>query len=323
MNIGLVGLGHLGKIHLKLIRESAAFHLAGIYDTDQALAGELAGKYGTRAFATYDELLQHCDVVDVVTPTMTHFDIAAKAIRKGRHVFIEKPVTDNLDDAKKLNALANEAGVKIQVGHVERFNPAFLAAKPYIDHPMFIEVHRLAPFNVRGTDISVVLDLMIHDIDLILSIVNSNIRHISAAGTTVVCNTSDIANARIEFENGCVANITANRIAFQPLRKVRLFQKNCYISMDLQNKTTEIARLRPQTPNKHNNMVIDTGTAKQEIYLEHPIIQPVNAIKYELESFHDSILQQTTPVVSIRHAIMALEISLRIEELINAKLVGC
>ncbi len=322
MNIGLVGLGHLGKIHLKLIRESAAFHLAGIYDTDLALARELAGKYGTTAFATYEELLQHCDVVDVVTPTMTHFDLAAKAIRKGKHVFIEKPVTDNLDDARKLAALANEAGVKIQVGHVERFNPAFLAAKSYIDHPMFIEVHRLAPFNIRGTDISVVLDLMIHDIDLILSIVNSNIRHISAAGTTVVCNTSDIANARIEFENGCVANITANRIAFQPLRKVRLFQKNCYISMDLQNKTTEIARLRPQTPNKHNNMVIDTGTTKQEIYLEHPIIQPVNAIKYELESFHDSILQQATPVVSIRHAIMALEISLRIEELINAKLAG-
>lgn len=311
----------MGKVHLKLITELSCFELAGIYDIDKALTKELADKYGIKACNSYEELLDTCEAVDIVTPTLTHHDIAAQAIRKGRHVFIEKPVTDNLADAKKLDALAQEARVKIQVGHVERFNPAFLAAMPYIENPMFIEIHRLAPFNVRGTDISVVLDLMIHDIDLTLSIVKSNIRHISATGAPVVCDTSDIANARIEFENGCVANITVNRIAFHPLRKLRLFQKNAYIHVDLQHKTTEIARMRlQQAGGKSHNVLIDKGFGpKQEVYLEHPIIQPINAIKFELESFYNCIVQKTQPIVSIHDAMKALDLSLKIDELVNAK----
>ncbi|MBS1638028.1 MAG: Gfo/Idh/MocA family oxidoreductase [Bacteroidetes bacterium] len=320
MNIGLVGLGHLGKIHLKLLQEVDTFRITGIYDIDQKLTAELAEKYRVKAFQNYDDLLNASDAIDIVTPTITHNELASRAIRKGKHVFIEKPVTDNPDDARKLSALAKEAGVKIQVGHVERFNPAFLAARPYIQNPQFIEIHRLAPFNVRGTDVSVIFDLMIHDIDLTLSLVNSNLKHIMATGTPVVCDTPDIANARLEFENGCVANITVSRVAFHATRKLRIFQKDCYINIDLHNKTTEIARLGPVSGNKHNNMVIDRGDGtKKEIRIEHPIIQPVNAIKFELESFYESIQTNTTPVVSIQDAIQALEVSSKIEETIRTK----
>lgn len=324
MEIGLVGLGHLGKIHLKLLAELSCFKIAGIYDTDTALTRELADKYQVKAFDSYEALLAASSCVDIVTPTLTHYELAAKAIRQGKHVFIEKPVTDNLADARKLQALGKEAGVNIQVGHVERFNPAYLAARPYIMQPVFLEVHRLAPFNVRGTDVSVVLDLMIHDIDLVLSVVKSNLRKLEAVGTPVVCSTADIANARLEFENGCVANITVNRVAFQPLRKLRIFQKDAYINIDLHHKTTEIARMKPVGTGKGSNLVIDKGdgSARQEIATEHPIIQPVNAIRYELEAFCDSIRQRSIPLVSIDDAINALDITLRVENSILAKSGG-
>lgn len=317
LNIGVLGAGHLGKIHIKLLKESKLYNLVGFYDPNSNATKAIEDEFNIKSFSTIEDLLSEVDVVDIVTPTLSHFKCAEKAIKQSKHVFIEKPITNTVDEAKKLIVLSQEANVQVQVGHVERFNPAFKSALPYCKHPMFIETHRLAQFNPRGTDVSVVLDLMIHDLDIILSVVNSNIKKISASGVAVVSDTPDIANARLEFDNGCVANLTASRISLKNMRKTRLFQKDAYISIDFLEKTTEVVRLQNVVGEPDPlSITIELGENKgmKEIYFEKPTVKPNNAIKEELESFANSIQNNTTPLVSIHDGYKALDVAHKIVE---------
>ena len=317
LKIGVLGAGHLGKIHIKLIQQIPEFELIGFYDLNKENAEKVAVEYNTTAFDTIDELISQVDAVDIVTPTLSHFDCAVKAMRQSKHVFIEKPITNTVEEARKLISLAEEAEVKVQVGHVERFNPAFTATKPYINKPMFIETHRLAQFNPRGTDVSVVLDLMIHDLDIILSIVNSNVRRISASGVAVVSDTPDIANARIEFDNGCVANLTTSRISLKNMRKTRIFQKDAYLSIDFLEKETEVVRLSNVVGEVDPlSVTIDLpdGKGQKLIYFEKPDIEKNNAIKDELTAFAQAIINNTTPPVTIHDGYNALDVAYKIIE---------
>jgi predicted dehydrogenase len=314
-DICLVGLGYLGKIHLKLLSENPNWNLIGIYDIDKKLTQELAAKYQVKAFSDFDEALQNCSVVDIVTPSNSHYELAERSIRAGKHVFIEKPVTSTLEEARQLKELIHEAGICFQVGHVERFNPAFIAALPYTGNPRFIEIHRLAQYNVRGTDVSVVLDLMMHDLDLVLNLVKSNVRRISATGARFVSQSADIANVRIEFDNGCVANITTNRLAFKNVRKFRVFTESNLVSINLLDKVTEVIKIKDASPNS-GNMVIDAGKnlPKKEIIFEHPVIQPANAINEELNAFFHCINSSRKSVVGIEDSIRVMELAFEIEE---------
>ncbi|MBA2612331.1 MAG: Gfo/Idh/MocA family oxidoreductase [Bacteroidetes bacterium] len=313
--IALVGLGHIGKIHLKILNDNPNWELVGVYDTDNRLCKELAAHYNIKAFSSLQETIDNCDVLDIVTPNNTHFEIAKTAMVNGKHIFIEQPVTTTIKEAKQLQNYINESGVCFQVGQVELFNPAFIAAKPYLLEPKFIEVHRLAQYNNRGTDVSVVLDLMLHDLELILYIVRSNVKRISASGGAFVSKTADIVNARIEFENGTVANITTNRIAFKNTRKFRVFAKDHFVSLDLLNKSTEVVKLK-NAPLNSKNLILDPGNglAKKEVVFEHPIILPTNAINEELNALHTSINSNKKAIVGIEDALRALELALEIEE---------
>ncbi|HTO38202.1 MAG TPA: Gfo/Idh/MocA family oxidoreductase [Brumimicrobium sp.] len=313
LKIGLIGVGHLGKIHLRLIKElSENFELVGIYDSNPEMLAEVSKEYNCKAFDTVEELLAVVDCVDVVTPTISHFEIAATAIKHSKHVFLEKPVTNTSSEARTLLSLAEEAEVKVQVGHVERFNPAFIAALPYLDQPMFIETHRLAQFNPRGTDVPVVLDLMIHDIDAILSVVKSRVRKISASGVAVVSDTPDIANTRIEFDNGCVANLTASRISLKNMRKSRFFQKDAYISVDFLTKEMEVVQMETVVGEPGPfDMIMEMGNGKpsKKITFNKPEIEQTNAIKEELRSFYEAIANDTLPIVSLEDGLLALEVA--------------
>ena len=316
LKIGVLGAGHLGKIHLKCIKQTDRYELVGFYDADAENARKVETDLSVKSFSSIDELIDQVDVVDIVTPTLSHFDCASKALKKFRHVFIEKPVVTTPEEARLLIDLAEEAGVKVQVGHVERFNPAFIAATPYIDNPMFIETHRLAQFNPRGTDVPVILDLMIHDLDIVLSIVKANIRKVSASGVAVVSDTPDIANARIEFDNGCVANLTASRISMKNMRKTRFFQRDAYIAVDFLDKKTEIIRMRGVDPATADPlaMILDLGPGKlpKQILFDQPEVKPLNAIQTELESFADAINNNTPPPVTINDGYAALDLAYRI-----------
>lgn len=315
----------MGKIHLKLIRQIPAYELVGFYDPDDAKAAAAEKEFSTKRFPHMTALIEQADVVDIVTPTLSHFDCAAKAIEKGKHIFIEKPLASTLDEARQLIALAQKANVKAMVGHVERFNPAFLAIQHLDLHPLFIETHRLAQFNPRGTDVSVVLDLMIHDLDIILSVVKSDISHISASGVAVISKTPDIANARIEFKNGCVANITCSRISMKQMRKIRFFQKDAYISMDLLEKSTEIFRMADTTLDEQPNVLtIDTGVngEKKAISYEKLGDTSINAIKMELELFAKNISEGTEPLVSLHDGYQAMDAAHRILAAIEKNKVG-
>ncbi|MBK7183249.1 MAG: Gfo/Idh/MocA family oxidoreductase [Bacteroidetes bacterium] len=315
IKIGVLGAGHLGKIHIRLLKEIDKFQLVGFYDANPESAKLVEEEFGIKSFATIDELLNEVDAVDIVTPTVTHYECASKAIKKSKHLFVEKPVTNTIEEAKSLMGLAKEANVKVQVGHVERFNPAFIAGQSFCSNPMFIETHRLAQFNPRGTDVSVVLDLMIHDIDIILSVVKSNIKRISASGVAVVSESPDISNARIEFDNGCVANLTASRISLKNMRKSRFFQKDAYISIDFLDKKVDVIRLKNvEGETDPLAVTIDLGKDKgsKQIYFENPTILPTNAIKMELEAFADSIISNTTPLVSIDDGYKALDVAYKI-----------
>ncbi len=308
MNIGIVGLGHLGKIHLKLLSEIPDFNVTAIYDLNETLTEELAQLYQTKACLSYDELLQACDVVSIVTPTPSHFELAGKAIKLGKHVFLEKPATDSFETTNQLIRLSNEANVIVQVGHVERFNPGFIVAKPFIDTPIVFEANRLAKYNVRSTDVSVVLDLMIHDIDLLLSITNSRVKKISANGSKVVSQTADVANARIEFDNGLVANLSVNRVSPENVRSVKIFQKNTYITVNLLDKTALVQKVITEKSAGNDPEIIEkliTGN-------------PTNAIKMELESFFQSITAKSAVAVSLKDAEAALKIVHEIELQINS-----
>ena len=309
LRIGVLGAGHLGKIHIKLIKEIKNYELAGIFDPDQENAAFAEKEYGIKAYSDIDALIDACDVIDIVTPTLSHYDCAVQAMRNSRHIFIEKPITNTVEEARKLIKLSQEANVKVQVGHVERYNPAFISARPYITAPMFLEGHRLAQFNPRGTDVSVVLDLMIHDLDIVLSTVKSGIRNISASGVAVVSDTPDIANARIEFDNGCVANLTASRISVKNMRKIRFFQRDAYISVDFFKKESEVIRMKEVVGEIDPlSITMDLGDkGVKQIYFDKPNVEESNAIKSELSDFSESILNDTTPVVTIHDGCNALE----------------
>ena len=324
LKIGVLGAGHLGKIHIKCIKLTPEFEIIGFYDTDPENAAIVEAEYGIRRFHEIEELIDAVDVVDIVTPTLSHFECASLALKKFRHVFIEKPVVTSPEEAMKLIAIASEANVKVQVGHVERFNPAFLAAQPFLLNPMFIETHRLAQFNPRGTDVPVILDLMIHDIDIVLSVVKSGIRKINASGVAIVSDSPDIANARLEFDNGCVANLTASRISMKNMRKSRFFQRDAYIAVDFLEKETEIIRLKDlggMAPDPLS-MIIDlpAGKGSKQIYFDKPEIVPLNAIQTELQSFARAILTNATPSVTLNDGYLALDIAWRIIEKVSNSL---
>jgi predicted dehydrogenase len=322
LKIGVIGAGHLGKIHIRLILElKEEFELVGFYDPNNSIAEDVIEKFNISRFENVQELLDQVDCVDIVTPTLSHHEMASMALRKSKHVFIEKPVTETVDEARALMGLAREANVKVQVEHVERFNPAFQAAIQYFNKPMFIETHRLAQFNPRGTDVPVVLDLMIHDLDIILSVVKSGIKRISASGVSVVSDTPDITNARIEFDNGCVANLTASRISMKNMRKSRFFQKDAYISVDFLTKELEVVRMEDVDgePNPLD-IIFDLGEGKpvKKIFFDKPELGEVNAIKEELYAFYLSIINDTTPLVSLEDGFRALDVAHKILDKLKA-----
>ncbi|HEX6191389.1 MAG TPA: Gfo/Idh/MocA family oxidoreductase [Chitinophagaceae bacterium] len=309
LKIGVVGVGHLGKFHLNNWKEISGIELVGFYDPNDDTAREVADRYQLPRFLDADALLNVCDAIDIVAPTTFHFDWCEKAIKKGKHVFVEKPLANTMEEARQLVKLAEESGVKIQVGHVERFNPAFLALKGTDIHPLFIEVHRLAQFNPRGTEVSVILDLMIHDIDIILSLVKSDVKSISASGVGVMTETPDIANVRIEFHNGCVANLTSSRISMKKMRKIRVFQKDAYIGIDFLNKKTEIIKLKEAQDSNVFAFDIETPTGKKTIAVANPAVPEVNAIKMELEEFRNAIVNNTRTIVSEQDGLLAMDVA--------------
>ena len=311
LKAGVLGAGHLGKIHLRLLQESKKYELVGFFDPFTENAEKVAKEFGYKLFGSIEELIAAVEVIDIVTPTLSHFECAKKAIEKGRHIFIEKPITKTVLEAEAIKTLASQFHVQGQVGHVERFNPAFTAVKDKIGTPMFIETHRLAEFNPRGTDVPVVLDLMIHDIDIILSVVNSKVKNVHASGISVISETPDIANARIEFENGCVANLTASRISMKNMRKTRFFQKDAYISVDFLEKKSEIVRMKdvPNNPDEFAMILQNAEGVKKQIYFDNPEVENNNAILDELESFADAINNGTKPVVSLRQGAEALRVA--------------
>ncbi|MCB0510276.1 MAG: Gfo/Idh/MocA family oxidoreductase [Chitinophagales bacterium] len=311
LKIGVLGAGHLGKIHIKLLQEIEAFKVVGFYDPDDKNASKAEEKFAVKRYLDLEELIDACDVIDIVTATISHFECAQMALRKSKHIFIEKPMTSTLEEAYKLVELVKEAGVLAQVGHVERFNPAFLAVKDYPFNPMFIETHRLSQFNTRGTDVSVILDLMIHDIDIILKLVKTNVKNIYASGVPIISDSPDIANARIEFDNGCVANVTASRISVKNMRKTRIFQRDSYVSIDFLEKKTEIFKLYNEQPSNLNTFELDLGEnkAKKYIHFDTPEIHPINAIKMELELFAASIIEQKEVEVSVLDGLKAMEVA--------------
>ncbi len=317
LKVGVFGVGHLGKFHLNNWKEIEGIKLVGFFDPNNDNAKEVTEKYGLKRFMDEDKLMDACDIIDVITPTNQHYEICMKAVRKGKHVFVEKPITHTLQEGKNLVNMVREANVKLQVGHVERFNPAYLAVKDLNLNPMFIEVHRLAQFNPRGTEVSVILDLMIHDIDIILSLVKSDVKSIAASGVAVMTETPDIANVRIEFNNGCVANLTSSRISMKKMRKMRLFQKDAYIGIDFLEKKTEIIKLKQPEDENVFSFDIDTPNGKKTIAIATPSIEPLNAIKLELTSFVDAILNNKPTQVNEIDGYLAMEVAHQILDKIN------
>jgi len=318
LNVGVFGVGHLGKFHLNNWLEIEGVKVVGFFDPNNEVAKEVAEKYNLKRFIDEEKLMDASDILDVVVPTDKHFDICMKALRKGKHVFVEKPLANTIQEAKDLVNMAREANVKVQVGHVERFNPAFLALKDVNVKPMFIEIHRLAQFNPRGTEVSVILDLMIHDIDIVLSLVKSGVKNIHANGVAVMTDTPDIANVRIEFNNGCVANLTSSRISMKKMRKMRLFQKDAYIAVDFLDKKTEVIKLKEAKDTDAFFFNLETPTGSKTIAVSNPKIPAeANAIKMELEAFVSSIINNTTPIVSEIDGLLAMEVAHQIIEKIN------
>ena len=319
LKIAVFGAGHLGKFHLNNWLEIEDVTLIGFYDPDDKNAAAVEEKYKLKRFINAEELLDAADAVDIIAPTIYHYELCDLALRKGKHVFVEKPLANTMDEARMLVKLAKESNLKFQVGNVERFNPALLALKDYKLQPMFIEVHRLAQFNPRGTDVSVILDLMIHDIDIILNLVKSNVSYISANGVAVMSDTPDIANVRIEFDNGCVANLTSSRISMKKMRKMRLFQKDAYIGIDFLEKKTEVIRLNAEGDKNVFSFDIETNNGKKTIAIANPVVEDGNAIKMELQAFKNAITNNTETPVTVQDGFAAMEVAHQILEKINHK----
>ena len=301
IRIGIIGAGHLGKIHISLLKEIKAFEVVGFYDPDENLRTLIEKEFDLKAYESYESLLKNCAAIDIVCPTPFHFDYAQKAIKAGKHVFVEKPVTIEADEVRILMQLCHEAGVVAQVGHVEQFNPAILAARPHLTRPLFISAERLALYNPRGTDVSVVLDLMIHDIDLILSMIKSNIKKIQASGTPVICETTDIAHARIDFDNGSIATLTVSRVALHNRRSLQVFQKESFLSIDLLHKTLVKAELKEDASGSETENIMAIRNNRL-LVKENILIKPVNAIRYEFELFADAILHNKKAVITLDEA---------------------
>ena len=312
LKAGVVGCGHLGKIHTKLLFQSENYKLIGVYDINAELSNEIAKEYGCKAYPGFEEMLNDIEVLDIVTPTPFHFNYAKKAIDKGIHLFIEKPVCSNTEESTELLRLSESNNIKIQVGHVERFNTAYITIEENISKPMFIESHRLAKFNPRGTDVSVVLDLMIHDIDIILNSVKSPVKTISSNGISVISDSPDIANARIEFENGCVANLTASRVSLKNMRKTRFFQSGKYISVDFLNREVEVIEIDEKKSELPIMILEAENGKKKKIYFSKPQISENNAILDELNSFALSIKNNEKPRVDIYDGHNALDVAIKI-----------
>ena len=322
ITIGVAGVGHLGRIHVSQIVQIESLQLGGIYDTDRQRAEEVAREFGCPIFASYEELLAQCEAVDLITPTITHFELAKKALQHTRHLFVEKPLCTTADEARALVSLAQEAEVVVQVGHVERFNPALLALEStsFPLRPLFIESHRLAPWNPRGTDVSVVLDLMIHDLDIVLALVKSEVWRVSANGVSVISSTPDICNARIEFNNGCVANLTASRISMKRMRKMRIFQPDAYVTVDFLEKRSEIYSLHSSeeaSPDHPPLFTFEVEGKKKYLHVESPPVPEVNAIRRELETFAEAITTRREPPVTLLDAYASLSVAQEIMQKIH------
>ena len=323
LRVGVIGVRHLGSLHAKMYAEIPSAEFIGVMDTDAARADAIARDLRVASFRTPEELLGRVSAVSIAAPTSAHFELARRAIQAGVHALIEKPMASTIEEASSIVELAKEKKVKVQIGHIERFNPALLALQKYELRPMFVESHRLAQFNPRGTDVAVVLDLMIHDIDIIVSLVHSPVKSIEANGVAVVSDTIDIANARIQFENGCVANVTASRISQKKMRKMRLFQKDAYISIDFSEGLAEVFRLRDDSDTVGKNTMllgeIDSGAIKRSIVYEQPEVKEVNALKYELERFVDAVQNDREPPVTGAEGLRALRLAHDIMDRIDRK----
>lgn len=322
LKVGVIGTGHLGKIHTKLFKEVESAELIGVYDIDKTKAEETANEFGTTAFTNLDELLSQVEGVSIVATTSAHYELVKKAFEKNVNVLVEKPITATIKEAEEIVKIADDKKLILQVGHIERFNPALLSLEKYQLDPKFIQTDRLAQFNPRGTDVAVVFDLMIHDIDIILSLVKSEVKEIKASGVAVVSDNIDIANARLEFENGAVANVTASRISQKKMRKMRMFQLSGYIALDFITGVAEVYRLAGKNEMDANHFIsfgeMGVGEKKKFVVYEQPEIKQVNALKYELELFVESVKNKTRPVVSGIDGLKALkvadEIIIKIEE---------
>ncbi len=319
LKVGIFGVGHLGKFHLANWQQIEGIELVGFFDPSDKAAQEVSEKFQLARFIDPERLMDVVDAVDIVAPTNYHFDLCRRAVRKGRHVFVEKPLANTMEEARELLKLSRESNIKMQVGHVERFNPAFLAISHLDLNPMFIEVHRLAQFNPRGTEVSVILDLMIHDIDIILSLVKSEVKSIAANGVSVMTDTPDIANVRIEFNNGCVANLTSSRISMKKMRKMRLFQKDAYIGVDFLEKKSEIIRLKTMADIDAFTFDVETPSGETKtIAVTSPDAPQVNAIKMELEKFRDAIVNNTPTIVSGVDGYRAMDVAHQILQKIKS-----
>ncbi len=319
IKVGVIGVGHLGNFHVQQLKTIPEADVVGIFDQDAGRLAEMADEHSVKAYSDYMDLLKDCQAVSIVTPTNTHFDVARSALDQNCHVFIEKPITQTVEQAKQLLEMAQARGKLIQVGHIEQFNPAFLALGDRKINPKFIECHRLAPFNARGTDVPVVLDLMIHDIGIILSLVPDRIRDIRASGVKVVSDSVDIANARIEFENGCIANITSSRISQKTMRKLRIFQENAYITVDFHTGTVETYDVSESEPAAAENSMVFTieGKRKKHILYQKPFVEKGNALRMELAHFLNAIRESLRPAVDGHSATEALEVAIRIQNSID------
>ena len=310
IKVGVIGAGHLGKIHLNILNNSD-FELVGFYDTDVFNSEKLSQEKGFFFFKELHLLIEKIDAAVIVSPTTTHFEIAKECIDKWKHIFVEKPLTNDSNEAKIIESMAKEKGIIGQVGFVERYNEAFISCREFIKNPKFIESHRLSDFNPRGTDVSVIMDLMIHDIDIILSINKSNIKKIDASGVSIISSSPDIANARIEFEDGCIANLTSSRISLKKMRKTRIFQEDAYISINFLEKEFQVVKIRDKHKAEAESSLIVKNNLGEEkvIFFENPKVKSINSIEAELNDFYESIKFKSDSKVSLNDGIKALEVA--------------